>query len=95
MTTETYRIVCNRSTGWLNSWNSWEIEASSADEVYEYLEKIACHGCTYEVSKIIVEPVKNVTFDEIVTKRKERLKDAAKLKRKKLFEELKAEFEPG
>lgn len=92
---DTYKILCAKTRGFFSGWETWEIQAKSIEELNEYLEKIALPGCTYEVSKVIVEPVKTVTYDDLLQAKRERLKEENKLKRKKLFEELKAEFEPS
>jgi hypothetical protein len=90
---ETYKIVCERKNGWFNTWDSWEINATSEEEVNKYLERIASPGCTYEVSKIIVQPVKTVSYNEILEKFRLKEKEEARLKRKKLYESLKKEFD--
>lgn len=90
-----YSVRCEWSDYLFTGTKTWTIEADSEDDVMQRLEQLGYANCTYEVSKIIVEPVKTVTSKELAENRKARAKERAKNERYKLFEKLRAEFEPA
>lgn len=90
-----YEIKCEWNDFWFRNNRTWRIEVNSEEELENYLEKIAYPGCIYKINKIIFEPVKIITYNEILENYKNKEKERVRLKRKKLFEELKAEFEPA
>lgn len=71
------------------------LEAESDEEVLDYLAGCNIVSDSYEITKIIREPVMTVTRRELLDRRKQKEAEKAKSERKALFEKLKAEFEPS
>lgn len=79
----------------ISSWQSFveTIKADTDEEVIAYVENNAVPGMSYEITKITKDVVATLSASDIATKRKALKENAEKERRRKLYNELKAEFE--